>query len=209
MRETHLALIRHAETATPNVFHGAESDVSLSAWGEHQASVLADHLADFGAEAVYCSNLRRAVATARPVAAALGLEPIVVPELHERRIGPLSGMSRQDGWAVYEESKRRWMAGELEFSHPGGESFAAIGRRVAPVLDDLRRRHPDGRLIVIAHGIVIRVALLNMLPDRTPADFDRIAIDFASINHLVHDGASWRAEALNLVVAPSPSRPVA
>ncbi|WP_337175351.1 histidine phosphatase family protein [Paludisphaera sp.] len=209
MQETRLALIRHAETATPNVFHGAESDIDLSAWGEHQARVLADHLAARGAEAVYCSGMRRAIATAKPIAAALGLEPIVVPELHERKIGPLSGMARQEGWAVYEESKTRWMAGDLEFSHPGGESFADIARRVTPVIDGLRRRHPGGRMVVIAHGIVIRVALLNMLPDRVPADFDRIAIDFASINDLAHDGVSWRAEALNVVVAPSPAKPVA
>lgn len=209
MQETHLALIRHAETATPDIFHGAESDVHLSAWGEHQARALADHLAAVGAEAVYCSGMRRAVATATPVAAALGMEPIIIPELHERKIGTLSGMHRQDGWAVYEESKGRWMAGELEFSHPGGESFAAIGRRVLPVLDDLRRRHPSGRIVVIAHGIVIRVALLNLLADRSPADFDQIEIDFASINNLVHDGSAWRAEALNVVVAPSPARPVA
>ena len=162
-----------------------------------------------GAEAVYCSGMRRAVATATPIAAALGLSPIVVPELHERRIGPLSGRSREDGWDVYQESKRRWVAGDLEFSHPGGESFAEIGRRVLPVLDDLRRRHPGGRLIVVAHGIVIRVALLNLLADRSPADFDAVAIDFASINELVHDGDGWRAEALNVVTAPSPARPVA
>lgn len=209
LQETRLALIRHAETATPNVFHGAESDVALSAWGEHQARALADHLAPHGADAVYCSNLRRAIATAGPVAAALGLEPIIVPELHERKIGPLSGMGRQEGWDVYEESKKRWMAGDLEFSHPGGESFAEIARRVVPVLDKLGRRHPGGRTVVIAHGIVIRVALLSVLPGRTPADFDRIAIDFASINELAHDGTSWRAEALNVVVAPSPAKPVA
>lgn len=209
MQETHLALIRHAETSTPDVFHGAESDIGLSAWGEHQSRVLAEHLAVSGAEAVYCSGMRRAIATATPVAAALGLSPLVVPELHERKIGHLSGMSRQDGWAVYEESKKRWMAGDLDFSHPGGESFAAIGRRVLPILDDLRGRHPGGRIIAIAHGIVIRVALLNLLPGRNPEDFDRIAIDFASINELAHDGAAWRAEALNVVVAPSPSKPVA
>jgi probable phosphoglycerate mutase len=209
LQVTRLALIRHAETATPNVFHGAESDVALSARGEHQARALAGHLAARGADAVYCSNMRRAVATAGPVAAALGLEPIVIPELHERKIGPLSGMSRQDGWAVYEESKTRWMAGDLEFTHHGGESYAAIARRVLPVLDELRGRHPGGRLVVIAHGIVIRVALLNMLAGCTPADFDRIAIDFASINELVHDGVAWRAEALNVVVSPSPAKPVA
>ncbi len=209
MRETRLALIRHAETATPDLFHGAESDVDLSAWGARQALALADRLKAGGAVAVYSSAMRRAVATAGPIAGALGLDPVAVPELHERKIGPLSGLSRQDGWAVYEESKRRWMAGDVEFTHPGGESFAAIARRVAPVLEGLRSRHAGGRLIVVAHGIVIRAALLTLLPDKTPADFDRIAIDFASINELVHDGERWRAEALNVVVAPSSSRPVA
>jgi len=202
-------LIRHAETATPDVFHGAESDIGLSSWGESQAERLAEHLSHSGAEAVYCSGMRRAIATATPIGRSLGLEPVIVPELHERRIGSLSGMGREQGWGVYEESKRRWIAGDLEFTHPGGESFAAIGRRVLPVFEELRARHPHGRYVVVAHGIVIRVALLGLLPGRTPADFDGVAIDFASINELHHDGAAWRAEALNLVVAPSPARPVA
>ena len=56
---------------------------------------------------------------------------------------------------------------------------------------------------------MIRVLLLSLLDDLPPADFDRIAIDFASINDLRWDGHRWRAEALNQIVAPSPARPVA
>lgn len=209
MRETRLLLIRHAETAAPNVFHGAESDVGLSPWGDRQAALLGGRLAREGAAALYCSGMRRAIATAGPVGAACGLVPDVIEGLHERRIGSLSGRTREAGWEVYGESKRRWMAGDLEFTHPGGESFAAIARRVLPILDDLRRRHEGQTALVVAHGLVIRTALLNLLPDRTPADFDRIAIDFASINDLAWDGSTWAARALNEVVAPSPARPVA
>jgi len=36
-----------------------------------------------------------------------------------------------------------------------------------------------------------------------------VAIDFASINDLVFDGAAWTARRLNHVVAPSDARPVA
>ena len=209
MRETRLLLIRHAETSTPNVFHGAESDVGLSPWGERQAALLGDRLATEGAGALYCSGMRRAIATAGPVGLACGLTPEVVVDLHERRIGGLSGQSREDGWEVYGESKRRWMAGDLEFSHPGGESFAAIARRVLPILDDIRRRNEGRTSLVVAHGIVIRVALLSMIPDRRPSDFDRIAIDFASIHALAWDGSTWTPRTLNEVVAPSPARPVA
>ena len=209
MRETRILLIRHAETATPNVFHGAESDVGLSPWGERQAALLGDRLKPEGAAALYCSAMRRAIATAGPVGVACGLTPQVLDGLHERRIGPLSGQTREAGWEVYGESKRRWMAGDLEFTHEGGESFAAIARRVLPILDEIRRRNEGRTAIVIAHGVVIRVALLSLLAGRTPADFDGVAIDFASINDLAWDGSAWTARSLNEVVAPSPARPVA
>ena len=96
--------------------------------------MLAEHLKTQGASALYCSAMERAVATARPVGAACGLEPVILPLLHERKIGPLSGLSREEGWEIYAESKKRWMAGDLEFTHEGGESFAAIRRRVLPVV---------------------------------------------------------------------------
>jgi hypothetical protein len=56
---------------------------------------------------------------------------------------------------------------------------------------------------------VIRVALTSLVTGLAPADFDRIAIDFASVNDLWSDGRTWTASALNQVVAPSPTRPVA
>jgi 2,3-bisphosphoglycerate-dependent phosphoglycerate mutase len=209
LQETRLLLIRHAETSTPDVFHGAESDIGLSAWGGHQAERLAEGLKDQSAQALYCSAMRRAVATARPIGAACGLDVALVPQLHERKIGPLSGLSREAGWEIYAESKRSWMAGDLEFTHPGGESFADIRRRVLPILEELLARHPGETVIVVAHGVVIRVVLLSLLDGLEPADFDRIAIDFASINDLRWDGKRWRAQSLNQIVAPSPAKPVA
>ena len=136
MQETRLLLIRHAETSTPDVFHGAESDIGLSAWGEHQAMRLGENLKDQGAHALYCSAMQRAVATARPIGSACGLTAVIVPQLHERKIGPLSGLSRETGWEIYAESKRRWMSGDLVFTHPGGESFADIRRRVLQSADE-------------------------------------------------------------------------
>ncbi|QEH38360.1 Phosphoserine phosphatase 1 [Aquisphaera giovannonii] len=209
MQKTRLLLIRHAETSAPQVFHGAESDIGLSDRGRDQARRLADHLRGEGLRAVYCSAMRRARDTAGPVADACGLEPVVIPGLHERKIGPLSGLGREEGWEVYAATKARWIAGDLDATHEGGESFAAIAARVLPIIERIAADHPGEAVAVIAHGIVIRVVLLSLLPDRTPADFDSIAIDFASINDLRRDGRTWAARRLNEVVAPSPDRPVA
>jgi broad specificity phosphatase PhoE len=209
LQETRLILIRHAETSAPDVFHGAESDVSLSEWGSHQARQLAAVVKEQGPQALYCSAMRRAIATAEPVAEACGLAPKIIPELHERKIGPLSGLSREDGWHTYAQSKKEWTSGNLDFTHEGGESFADIRRRVLPIVEGIALRHRGQTTVVIAHGIVIRVLLLSLLPHLRPSDFDRIAIDFASINDLRHDGQTWRAHALNQLVAPSPAKPVA
>ncbi len=49
MRGTRLLLVRHAETSAPDLFHGAESDVGLSAWGAQQSEQVGRALAASGA----------------------------------------------------------------------------------------------------------------------------------------------------------------
>ena len=110
LQGTRVLLARHAETAAPDRFHGAESDIGLSELGFRQAERLADFLKTTGAAAVYSSAMRRAVDTALPIARACKLVPVPIAALHERRIGPLSGLSREDGWAVYAASKARWIS---------------------------------------------------------------------------------------------------
>jgi broad specificity phosphatase PhoE len=202
-------LVRHAETAAPDRFHGAESDVGLSDRGMRQAELLAQSLKDTGAGAIYCSALRRALETANAIGRACKLNPTPIVSLHERRIGSLSGLSRDEGWTIYAESKQHWVAGDLEHSHPGGESYADIRRRVIPIFRDLAARHQGETIVVVAHGVVIRVVLTSLLSGAHPAEFDQFAIDFASLNDLWFDGASWTARGLNRVVEPSLSPPVA
>jgi probable phosphoglycerate mutase len=209
LQETDVLLLRHAETSAPDRFHGAESDIGLSDWGTKQAQLLAEYLKPKGATAVYSSALQRSIATAKPIGLACGLATTILKCLHERKIGPLSGISRDEGWEIYARSKQRWTAGDLDFTHDGGESFAQIRDRVVPIFEDLARRHQGETIIVVAHGVVIRVVLISLLEGYAPADFDRIAIDFASIHHLRWDGTYWKALTLNHVITPSPARPVA
>ena len=209
MEGTRLLLARHAETSAPDRFHGAESDIGLSDWGVHQAERLGLWLADRAANALYSSSMRRAALTAACIGRACNLKPVPITGLHERKIGPLSGKSRDEGWAIYAATKERWIAGDLEYTHPGGESYGDIRRRVVPIIEDLGRRHRGDTIMVVAHGVVIRVLLTSLVSGLTPADFDRIAIDFASVNDLLFDGKIWTAGPLNQIIASSPEPPVA
>jgi probable phosphoglycerate mutase len=209
LEDTHLLLARHAETSAPDRFHGAESDIGLSAWGARQAELLGQSLTVRKAVGLYSSAMRRAVDTAAAIGRACALEPVAIAGLHERKIGSLSGQSRDDGWAIYAATRERWIAGDVEHTHPGGESYADIKRRVVPLIEELVMRHHGKTIIVVAHGVVIRVIITSLISGFQHADFDRIAIDFASVNELVFDGATWTSGALNQVVANSLVRPVA
>jgi probable phosphoglycerate mutase len=190
-------LLRHAETAAPDRFHGAESDIGLGDRGFEQAEAVAKKLAALHPDAIYSSPMLRARQTAEPIALARGLKPIIVPDLHERRMGPLSGMTLLEGWDAYTQAMDRWKAGDLDAAHEGGESYSQMRARVVPAFVELASRHPGETIVVVAHGVVIRVLLSSLLEGRGPADFEGFGIGFAAVNDLRFDGQNWRAEALN------------
>jgi broad specificity phosphatase PhoE len=199
---TRVLLLRHAETANPGIFHGAESDVGLSERGERQAEVAAAYLAALAPQVIVSSGMRRALATAGPIARACGLTVQVEPGLHERRVGALSGTATAvDG--PWPETVRRWVAGETGYTTPGAESFDDIRDRVWPIWERLTQTHAGRTLVVVAHGIVCRVLLLSVLPGYGVADWPRLGPMLnVSVHELVREaGGPWRAVRLNAVPA--------
>lgn len=190
-------LLRHAETAAPDRFHGAESDIGLGPRGFLQAEATARVLTREQPYEVVSSAMLRARQTAQIIAASCAVALKLEPQLHERKMGPLSGLSREDGLGSYDEAKKRWMAGELNYTHPGGESFAAIRQRVLPVFDRLAEEANGRTIVVVAHGVVIRVLLTSVLPGYGPEAFDRFRIDNTAINDLKYENGRWQAVALN------------
>jgi probable phosphoglycerate mutase len=190
--ETRILLLRHAETSAPGFFHGSESDVGLGPVGFEQARRAAGRIAAERPQAVYSSGMRRAVETARPIALACGLPLLVSEGLVERRMGPMSGMSRSAGWSTYEETKEHWKAGRLDFTHDGGESFAAIRDRATSAFLGLLKSEQGKTVVVVAHGVLNRVLLTSLVEGYTPADFDRVPIDFVGVHDVRWDGSILR-----------------
>jgi broad specificity phosphatase PhoE len=199
---TRVLLLRHAESANPNIFHGAESDVELSPRGQAQAEVVASHLAALAPEALVSSAMRRALQTAEPIAQACGLRVEVEPLLHERRVGALSGTStglREGAWPA---TLKRWLAGETSHAPPGAESFDDIRARVLPVWQRVVERHAGRTVVVVAHGVVCRVLLLSLLPGWTVADWRRLGTHNVGVNELLREGdGPWQAVRLDDVPA--------
>lgn len=192
MRITRVLLLRHAETAAPEIFHGAESDIGLSDRGHRQASAIAPILAAERPSVIVCSAMRRAVLTAEPIAEACNLPLRQEAMLHERRVGKLCGQpfSMTDG--VWLETLRRWMGGETDYAPDGAESFDDIRRRVLPVWQRLAEENAGRTYVVICHGAVIKVLLLSLGVGYGPGDWQAFHSPNLGINELISDGGNWR-----------------
>jgi probable phosphoglycerate mutase len=197
---TRVLLLRHAETADPTVFHGAESDVGLSERGRRQAEAAAPILAAERPMALISSAMRRALDTARPIAAACGLTTRAEAALHERRVGALAGKSTADG--VWPTTLQRWLAAETSFAPPGAESFDDMRARGVPVWQRLTAELAGQTLVMVAHGMVCKVLLLTLLPGWSIADWRRLGpVHNVGIHELVGENGAWQAVRLNAVPA--------
>jgi broad specificity phosphatase PhoE len=198
---TRVFLLRHAESANPTVFHGAESDVGLSERGHRQAALIAPVLTAVNPAGVVSSAMRRALDTATPIARECGLPLQVEPDLHERRVGALCGSPYQHKEGVWPDTLRRWVAGETNYAPDRAESFEAIRARVTPVWQRLTHAYEGRTLVIVAHGIVCRVLLLTQLPGLSVSDWHRLGpIRNLAVNELVWNGTAWTAVRLNEVI---------
>lgn len=194
-------LLRHAESADPTVFHGAESDIELSDRGRRQAEAIAPLLAALRPTAIVSSAMRRARLTAEPTARHCGLPLRTEPLLHERRVGALSGTAVASPEGLWPQTLERWIRGDTSFAPEGAESFDAIRDRVLPVWERITEGD-GGPLVVVAHGLVVKVLLLTLLPGWSVADWKRLGpIPNVGINELERTAAGWNPLRLNEIPA--------
>jgi broad specificity phosphatase PhoE len=120
-----------------------------------QAEILASQVVDRSVETVYCSDLIRALETARVIAARLGVETRVDRRLREIGLGDWEGMYIDD---IIEKYPREWAlrkSDPLNARPPGGETLAELADRVESFADELSKLHPSATLVVISHGLAI------------------------------------------------------
>jgi len=161
---TRVVLVRHAETEDSGRGRCyGRLDVRLSPQGLRQAQALAAALAGPPLAAVYASPLSRALDTARPIAAAQGLEPAVIEALAELDFGEVEGLRYDEIESQRPELFRAWMDEPARVRFPGGEGLPDVRARVVPALAEIRARHEGHAVAVVAHGGVIRVVLAEAL----------------------------------------------
>ena len=191
-----LFLIRHGESYNNALEDGSQrvSDPPLTGLGEEQAERVASHLARGGhldaaeragrpaLDSLYCSPMRRALQTARPIAAALGTAPEVWIDIHEvggiwlEGKGDLHGMTRDEIRSGFPGvglpdgvGEQGWWPGGQEAKHAGRGRAIAVA---AELKERARRGAESGetpeRLGIVTHGDFMS-GLVKALTDQLPS----------------------------------------
>ena len=179
---TRLLLVRHGATEHSAAMRfSGHNELPLDDAGRRQAAALADRLGRRpDVVAVVTSPLLRAEQTAAAIAERLGLDPVVNDDFAEVDFGEWEGLTMREAAARYPDALREW-AGSPDFAPPGGESFAALARRVRRGRDAVVAAHPDSTVVVVSHVSPIKT-LLRVALDAPPAAMFRLHLDAASIS---------------------------
>ncbi|MFZ5558237.1 MAG: histidine phosphatase family protein [Pseudomonadota bacterium] len=187
-----LVVVRHGETTWNQEGRmQGHLDSPLNAAGVEQAEAVAARLATEAFAALYSSDLGRAFATARRIAARSGHRVVADPRLRERHLGVLQGLTRIDASRDLPDVYEGYRNGGADYVIPSGESAAQCSARVLAALEEIARRHAGERAVVVAHGGVLDVlyrAALG-LPHEGPRMF---TILNASVNLFRYAGGIWQ-----------------
>ena len=197
---TEIFLVRHGESAPARASQpfdvvDGQADPDLAPEGRDHAERIGRRLAGERIDAIYVTTLRRTVQTAAPLAAKLGITPVVEPELREIHLGDWeNGLFRKyttDGHPIVD---RLWTEQRWDLI-PGAESDERFGARLRSALTRIATAHPDQRVAVFTHGGVIGEVFAQA--SRAVERFAFLGADNGSISHLVVHGDVWMIRRFN------------
>jgi broad specificity phosphatase PhoE len=194
---TTFLLIRHALCDPVGTsIAGRTVGLHLNDAGRRQAAALAGRLGGLPIAAIRSSPLERAMETAQPLAAALGLPVVQDAGLNELDFGEWTGrtLTELDGLPEWCDFNERRSSTKI----PGGETMAEVISRSLATLEQVRRTPGlTGRIVaLVSHGDVLRSLVAHCI-GMNPNAIHRIEIAPASVSILLSEDDNWRLLLLN------------
>ena len=188
---TEIILIRHGETEWNlcGRWQG-HADSALSPRGIAQAKALAARMAKEEVDQVYASDLERAQQTARLAGSEANWTFSLMPELRERDLGVLEGLTTDEMLVEHPEVYRSFREDGPEYQPPGGESFKQFYERCSSAVEKLALLQSGKKIVAVTHGGVLGAIFRYVL--RIPLDADRnFVLLNCSLNRIQKDGGRW------------------
>ena len=161
---TKIYLIRHAE-AEGNLYRRIQGhwDGSITPLGLQQIDALAQRFRREHIDALYCSDLSRARATAEAITRYHDIPAVATPRLTEICMGVWEGRAWGDVEHEFPEQMRYFNTDPDRWSVPGCEPIRDVQKRMKRAISDLAARHDGQTIALVSHGMAIRAYLCTVL----------------------------------------------
>lgn len=161
-----IVFIRHGQTDVnkDNRLQGALIDVELNEAGREYAKKAAENFDESKFDVVYSSPMKRAVETAK-IFTKDKKEINLDKRLLEFDFGEWDGMRMEEIGEKYPDVVDPW--GKINRNYvkyaKNGESYEAFDKRCGEFLDEMYQKYPDKKVLVVAHGRLIRMMAAHYL----------------------------------------------
>lgn len=161
---TRIHLIRHGQVVGHDQKrYNGQTDVALTDLGVEQYHRLKERLADAPVSACYTSDLTRCTTGANIICERFGIDPVRRCELRELNIGVWEGLTWTEIIARWPDEWQARLADLVNYRVPQAENLLDVQARVMPVIREIVERHKEQEVLVVGHGGVNRIILLNAI----------------------------------------------
>jgi probable phosphoglycerate mutase len=169
---TTIILCRHGESeGNRDARFGGHSPTPLTEHGRSQARATGQRLADAGVDAVYSSDLPRALETAEIIAGVAGASrPLVTPLLRERSVGIFTGLTFAEAQARFPDEYQALLRRDPDSCPPGGETYTQCRNRAAEFMERVIAEHLGQRVLFVSHHLTLFQLVLHILDVESVAE---------------------------------------
>ena len=164
MKETEIILIRHGETEwnSQQRMQG-HSNSDLSSVGQAQIQALGQWMKILPFDHIYSSDSLRAKQTAEAITQFSGHELKIDLRLREKNLGVFEGLTSEEARKRHPEVFRLFKTAGSKYVIDEGESTQQLQDRALEIVDEIRIKHPEERVLLVTHGGFIRVVMKHSL----------------------------------------------
>ena len=168
---TRILITRHGQTVTNREgrFCG-HFETQLTPLGVRQAQALGQRLGGVHVDAVYTSDLGRAVETAALILQGRCITPSIDPDLRELHYGQWEGRKGGEVAKAYPEQYKLMRAEDPGWRPPGGETIGEVRQRTFAALRRVAKAHQHQTVLIVTHGTAINCMIseaLGVAPSHT------------------------------------------
>ena len=160
-----LYFLRHGQTelSRDDTFCGSGLDPELTPDGYQMAQAFAEGYSKIQWQAIYTSNLKRTISTARPLCDRIAMASSPRSELNEIGYGEWEGLTKSAVDQTFHDDYIRWLADPAWHAPTGGELAVAIARRGMKLIEEIKEHCSSGNVLIVSHKATIRIMLCALL----------------------------------------------